>query len=269
MTPFAGIVETNKIKDRDSYRTKGGLINMSRFRKYWAAFSFTIFLFVGSGGSELCRAAVCVASGEVKNTDTHESIIDAARDREKRVDINTGRKKARRLTGEGRYKEALSILEELYRKYPENNITVKLLADAYIRTGRAQEAIVLLEKKLKAEALDFGFIRSLGQAYIEMGQGEKAEKTWRRILAGENRQIPYYDNVAALLWDAGQYDNAISVLREGAVGGYFRARMKRIVNWERVLGKTEDGKKKGFTKRGNNSGNIQRIRERQHFFVMV
>ncbi len=228
------------MKDRDSYRTKGGLIDMSRFRKYWAAFLFTTFLFVGLGGSEVCLAAVCVASGEVKNTDARGRIIDAARDRERRVDINTGREKTRRLIGEGRYKEALSILEELYRKYPESNITAKLLADAYIRTGRAQEAILLLEKKLKEEALDFGFIRSLGQAYIEMGQGEKAEKAWRRILAGENRQIPYYDNVAALLWDAGQYENAISVLREGAVGGYFRARMKRIVHWERVLGKTED-----------------------------
>ncbi len=240
MTPFLGIVETNKMDDGNDCRTKAGLIDMSRFRRYRAASLFAISLFVGLGGAEVCQAAVRVVTGEAKNADTRERVIDAARNRDRRVDINAGREKARRLIRDDRYKEALIILEELYQKYPESNITVKLLADAYIRTGRAQEAVVLLEKKLKEDALDFEFIRSLGQAYLEMGQGEKAEKAWRRILAGENRQIPYYDNVAVLLWDAGQYENAISVLREGAVGGYFRTRMRKIINWERILGKTED-----------------------------
>ncbi|MCD6380080.1 tetratricopeptide repeat protein, partial [bacterium] len=230
----------NKMKHTGGHIKKVVLLHISHVRRYAWVLLFTIFLFAaGLVNPGVCQAAARVVPGEINNTETRKRIIDTAGER-KRVDIETGRAKVKRLVIDGKYKEALGILERLYQKHPDSDVTAKLLADVYIRVGRAEEAIVFLEKKLKVKARNFEFVKILGRAYLEMGEKEKAEKVWRRMLVGDKSKVPYYDNVAVLLWDAGQYANAISVLREGAVGGYYRSRMRKIVNWERILGKTND-----------------------------
>ncbi|MDZ7860427.1 MAG: tetratricopeptide repeat protein [Candidatus Krumholzibacteriota bacterium] len=147
--------------------------------------------------------------------------------------------KARNLLQRGRYREALDILEKLCREYPRNVAAARMLADVYIRIGKAEEAVSFIEKKLEERKFDVSLIKSLGEAYMEMGREEKAGNTWRSLLAAGDKNIAYYDDVAALLWKAGMYDDAVSVMRDGAVGRYYTSRMIKVVEWERILGRSE------------------------------
>ncbi|MBD3178704.1 MAG: tetratricopeptide repeat protein [Candidatus Latescibacteria bacterium] len=148
---------------------------------------------------------------------------------------------AQKLLRDGRTGEALNILQPLYRSENDREMVWQLLVAAYVKSGAPEKGLRLLENRIREKGSTIQLLKALGGVYKEMGDLRQAEETWMRILEDGEEKVRYYNEVADLLWEAGRYQRAIEVLREGA--GYDRfhgSYMKKIVRWEMLLNRNRD-----------------------------
>ena len=145
------------------------------------------------------------------------------------------------LLKQGKYKEAITICEEIHRFYPEEESVLLMLAWAYYDSGAAETAIeclnILLERELQrkiftgfafdelvriykqekkyqklveicekavsAQPEDIGLLVELGNAYLHLGQAKKACVIYEKIVGMENNNPVFYCFWGEALFAAG------------------------------------------------------------------
>ncbi len=163
----------------------------------------------------------------------------------------------------GRCGEAIPILERLLKDYPRMAAANEMLADCYIKEGRPADAAALLERCLAADPEQFVYAQDLGRAYMDLGRREDAVAVWRGLLAADEKTASMYGHVAKMMQEAGLYDEAIEILREGMkypeTADYYS---REVVRLERVIGREEDAFRDALRLVGRRPGALEgEIRE--------
>jgi len=127
-----------------------------------------------------------------------------------------------------------------------------------IMQGRYEDAIPILERLFEENPGDPSCLKDLAQAYVEMGQKEKAVATWRRLLEGDKRRGSRYGIVAKMQQEAGLYEEAIATLREGArfkENAEYYAR--ELIHLELIVGREEDAFRDALLLLGQRPGALE------------
>ncbi len=148
-----------------------------------------------------------------------------------------GLRRADSLIAGGESEKAIPILEDLSVIYPGSQPVLANLARAYLGAGRSGKAAHLIERAMEKQGARPGLVKLLGMAYLDMGKKEKAVRVWRSLLHPGKESDAGHLEVSGLLWDAGFYQRALDVLREGSSSRkLYGVCMRRIVELERLLG---------------------------------
>lgn len=163
----------------------------------------------------------------------------------------------------GRCGEAIPILERLVKDYPRIAAANEMLSVCYIKEGRAADAAAHLERCLAEDPGQVAYARELGRAYMDLDRREDAVAVWRRLLAGDEKTASMYGHVAKMMQEAGLYDEAVEILREGTkykeTADYYS---REIVRLERIIGREEDAFRDALQLVGRRPGALEgEIRE--------
>ena len=95
----------------------------------------------------------------------------------------------RKALEEGNAEEAIRILEQVIKVYPNFSVVNSLLGEAYLKNENSGKAIRIFEKLAAQERHNAGFVRQLAQAYAMRGWYRKAIKQYRRALSLDEDNI--------------------------------------------------------------------------------
>lgn len=125
------------------------------------------------------------------------------------AEIVNGVRAAAQMYKDGKVDEALSALEALEKKAPQDGDVLSWLGFVYIRKDKPADAVPILERAQKARPNDIEVMNNLGNAYVSTNQDEKALGQYENI-AKLNTQMyePYY-NIGGIMLRRGSYDKAI------------------------------------------------------------
>lgn len=148
---------------------------------------------------------------------------------------------ADQLLGQGKYSEAIELLEEVHRDYPEEESVLLLLAWAHYDSGGTAKAVsyleILLERELQrkiftgfafdelvriykqeknfgklveicsratsAQPEDTGLLIELGNAYLQAGRAREACSIFEKLVQLENDNCAFYCLLGEALFAAG------------------------------------------------------------------
>ncbi len=162
------------------------------------------------------------------------------------------------LVMQGRFDDAIPILENLAAKFPRLSAAKEMISECYLKAGRAQDAVTFLERCLEEEPDNFVYVRNLGLAYIDRGQKERAVAIWRGILKDDERSAGLYGTIAKMEQDAGLYDEAIETLRAGKKFKHLGEHYAReIIRLERILGRDEEAIREALLLVGRREGGLE------------
>ncbi len=116
----------------------------------------------------------------------------------------------------GRYGEAASTVEEMFRRFPEEKTvtTLSFLAEFQHRAGLAEAARKTLAEALKLDANDSDAQLRLADALGENGQLADAEKVMRNLARREPNNPMYEVSLGLLLTRFGRNEDAIRVFQD-------------------------------------------------------
>ena len=150
---------------------------------------------------------------------------------------------AENLLQQGKYRDAIILLEEIHQTFPEEESVLLMLSWAYYDSGNMDRAVkyfnVLLERELKrkvftgfafdelvriykqkkdflklvevceqaitAQPEDVGLLTELGNAYLQSGKCKKACEIYERLIGMENDNPFFYCSWGEALFAAGLY----------------------------------------------------------------
>jgi Flp pilus assembly protein TadD len=111
------------------------------------------------------------------------------------------------------FEKAAVELEHLRTRHPENQQSLYLLADCYLRLGRNRDAVKLLQPAYEASPDDHAVDYAFGTALMNDGQIQKGEVVIDRILkSGDTGQVNLLMGTAQMA--AGDYKTAASTIRK-------------------------------------------------------
>lgn len=114
------------------------------------------------------------------------------------------------LEREDRPEDAISILEDYLKRFPDDAIAHLDLGFIYMRLGRWQSAVASLQQAAQRPELEFVAHSNLAGAYSELGQVDAAIEEWRRVIAmgpGPEYQ-QYLQNIAVAYENLEQPESA-------------------------------------------------------------
>jgi predicted Zn-dependent protease len=122
--------------------------------------------------------------------------------------------RAQMLRETGRRDEALGVLQESMRRFPQNEAVRNAYAEALREVGRREEALTVLKETMRRFPHDEVARNAFAEALRELGRREEAltvlEETMRRFPGDEVAPTAY----AEILREAGRHDEALRVLEE-------------------------------------------------------
>lgn len=159
---------------------------------------------------------------------------------------------AEKLLKQGKYQEAISVLEKLHETFPEDEPVLFMLAMACYDSGDTKQAEiflnVLLKKELKrkvftgfafdelvriyrqeknfqklvaicekavaAQPEDVGLLTELGNAYLQCGENEKASGIYKKLAEIENDNPIFYCLLGEAFFHAGLYQESEEAFRK-------------------------------------------------------
>ncbi|MBN2030474.1 tetratricopeptide repeat protein [bacterium] len=122
---------------------------------------------------------------------------------------------AQQLELSGHLQEALSIYEDLYQSYPNNETVFNQLRNMYLNTRAYEKAVDLIERYQETRPDDIGLEMALAQVYFRMGEEEEARKRWDQLIERYPKQAYVYQMVANGLIEERLYDEAVGVYLSG------------------------------------------------------
>jgi tetratricopeptide (TPR) repeat protein len=118
---------------------------------------------------------------------------------------------------EGRYQEALEIVEPVADRFTNDKGWMATYASILARTGNPERAVQIFESSLQADSSkDFYLRQAYAVALFQSGQGERARQVFESLreqvdkLPAE-KQPPYKLPLAGLAYDMGMYEEALSL----------------------------------------------------------
>ncbi len=121
----------------------------------------------------------------------------------------------RRALGEGDAEEAIRLLEEVIKVYPDFSVVNSLLGDAYLENENSGKAIRIFEKLVAQEQGNAGFVRRLAHAYAMRGWHRKAVEQYRRALSLDEDNISLWLGLIDCHLVSGDYTQAQETVWEG------------------------------------------------------
>ena len=155
------------------------------------------------------------------------------------------------LLSTGRYQEALSLLDELLEKDPENTYCHYARASALQGMEREKEAAIALETLRRMGKLKTSGFVSIGDLYHNLGLYDVSLLRYEEALSNKEKlSLSQYVRVAKILIQRGSYEDGFSYLRkiEQIFGKSFSANEKKdvlLLQAEVLIatGKSEDATK--------------------------
>jgi len=111
-------------------------------------------------------------------------------------DYQNDLKKAEGLLNDGKYPEAIEILEPLYSKYPDYPEVISFMKRAYYEGKYYSDLILFLEKLVEKNPHDWRLWTELGENELRLGQVEKAEKSFSRAIEKGHNFVEAYQRIA-------------------------------------------------------------------------
>lgn len=149
-------------------------------RKWLKSFRLFFFVIVSLGVSSLSSRILLAASEGEKSATTTISSEDFLRS------------PAAEYFQAQEYEKAIESLESLGKQYPGDPLLLRYRAMALDRLGRYKEAISIFEDLLKQDPNHVPTRYFLGQAHERMGDNDAARKEWR-LVADQGKGTPYGD----------------------------------------------------------------------------
>ena len=159
------------------------------------------------------------------------------------------------LISQGRYRDAVLLLEPLLEKRPDLHIAAERLAGCYVEMGLAERAVAFLEERIALRPGHFPFAQLLGNAYLDLGERERAVEAWRGVLSDDPRFARNYGLVGRLMREAGFYEEAIETYKSGRVyDALYRPYTVEIIRLDRLLGRRETAFREAIELLGSGPG---------------
>lgn len=127
---------------------------------------------------------------------------------------------ARLLSAQGKFANAIPMLEEVQRKSPTEKETYPLLAVAYINTRQYAKSIQSMKRLLALDPDAMVAYYYMGVVYGNyLKQPQLALQMYQKILARDPRNISVYSAIAQLYVDQQNIPKAIEILNEAFANG--------------------------------------------------
>ncbi len=128
-----------------------------------------------------------------------------------RMWFNEGRK----ALDEGQPGNAICLLEQITREYPDFSVVNCLLGDAYLENGNSNKAIRMFEKLVAQDSNNAAFMRRLARAYAIRGWNRKAVDQYRRALSLDEDNISLWMGLINCYLATHEYELAQETVFEG------------------------------------------------------
>ncbi len=153
---------------------------------------------------------------------------------------------------QGHVDQAILYMEELVNAYPSNISALKYLKDLYLSSQRYNQYIETLQKLQTAEKeqniVDLQTLQALAKWRTTQNQSERAENILRDIIATKRGTAENYLNLATLLIENKQYDEALHTLNERRKRFPDAIQLENIFLEIWVIAKIDEGTKNGTSK---------------------
>lgn len=127
---------------------------------------------------------------------------------------------ARLLSVEGKFANAIPMLEQVVRKTPEEKEAYPLLAVAYMNTKQYAKSIQVMKRLLTIDPDAMVAYYYMGAVYgTYLKQPALALQMYRKVLVHDPRNTSVYNAIAQLYVDKGDTAKAISTLNEAFANG--------------------------------------------------
>lgn len=118
-------------------------------------------------------------------------------------------------TKQGRYWQAMPLLEQVLRYWPEDEETLFHLGYSYLKTEQTREGILVLERANQSAVTASPRVSSiLGMAYIQAKEYQKAVDILRAALVKSPANFNLHYRLGLALDHLGEYDGAIAAFQE-------------------------------------------------------
>ena len=114
----------------------------------------------------------------------------------------------------GDYEKALEYLLAALRLEPQSSVVWNNLGKTYLHLEDETNSIAFFEKAVGAEPQNADFRMNLALALTEAGENAQAEEAYRAVIALDSGRGEAYDQLARLLFAAGDGEGAGAVLEE-------------------------------------------------------
>jgi len=131
----------------------------------------------------------------INNNDTYR-LLEQKYNKDQLTSIEERYLYAELLKSKGKTQQALSVLKDLYKDYPDNHLLLFSLAETHRANNNASEILPELTKQLEKTPGSTKLIVATAQIYLENKQADEAEKLLLRY-ADVNRSNPNYLYVLA------------------------------------------------------------------------
>ncbi len=124
-------------------------------------------------------------------------------------------KQVESLTRYGEYEDALSLLEDLYARYPWDETVVVSFFDFLVGREMYDRACKVMENYLDFRPSYVGGMVKLAEVYFEAGETEKAGPLLERFIEAAHNRPWAYETAAQAYINAGLNDDALRIVERG------------------------------------------------------
>jgi tetratricopeptide (TPR) repeat protein len=139
---------------------------------------------------------------------------------------------------DGRFREAINILEALRREKPDDLVLMAHLGQVYIAAGRDAEGVSLLETVIGREPDRFEAHVDLATGYMHLGKLDKARVEAQRAVELNDSYAPGYETLGLIEWRQGEPRAAIAAFDRSVA---LDPRNARALVWKAMV-QTNDGR---------------------------
>jgi cellulose synthase operon protein C len=121
------------------------------------------------------------------------------------------------LMGQGKYDDAVSLLQRAYQAKANAVQSMNSLTSAYLKANRKNEALVFLKSIVAKSPENANALVQLGSIQLSEGETDKAVGSFSAAVKAQPRDPVGYQALADLYQRQKKYDDAIGIIRKGLV----------------------------------------------------
>ncbi|MBU1317951.1 MAG: tetratricopeptide repeat protein [candidate division Zixibacteria bacterium] len=122
--------------------------------------------------------------------------------------------KVERLTMSGKYDDALELLTDLDKEYPQDAMIYEAFRKAYAYSGDYDNALEMLKKMEGLFGRSTSLMLQYGDLYLKMGDNNGAAGAFERALEISGQSLNTFHGIANVYRSNGLYDEAVEVYRD-------------------------------------------------------